>query len=191
MTSSVRLAGAPPNPKEVQMSGLQDLAAEFTKKIRTNFPDTDLALQQVLCLAEEAGEFVGAYRRWAGMARRQGPWADVRAELADVAITAYVTANILEVEDALEDFRTSLGEPVVHDEARQVRLVFLAAADLVDAFDRPISSRSLYAMRLAAVVNLAYKTARVLDFNLDAAIGEKAERIFSRGWRDKPAEVPK
>jgi NTP pyrophosphatase (non-canonical NTP hydrolase) len=171
------------------VTDLQEVAARAVAKIRANFPDRDLAQQQVLCLAEEAGEFVGAYRRWAGMARRQGSWADVRAELADVAITAYVTAHVLEVEDALEDFRDSLGKPTAQDEAWQVRAVFRAAADLVDAFDRPVPSRSLYATCLAAVVNVAYVTARVLDFNLDAAVAEKAEAIFSRGWRDKPVEV--
>jgi NTP pyrophosphatase (non-canonical NTP hydrolase) len=80
------------------VSDLKDLAAENTKKIRENFPDNDLAIQQVLCLAEEAGEFVGAYRRWAGMARRTGPWGDVKAELADVVITAYVAANVLGID---------------------------------------------------------------------------------------------
>lgn len=173
------------------MSDLKDLAVEITQHLREHFPDTDLAVQQVLCLAEEAGEFVGAYRRWAGMARRQGSWADVRAELADVVITAYVTANVLEVEDALEDFRDSLGEPTAQDEARQVRAVFRTTADLVDAFDCPVPSRALYASCLAAVVNVAYMTARVLDFNLDAAVGEKTKLIMSRGWRDRPAgEVP-
>jgi len=52
----------------------------------------------VLALAEEAGEFVGAYRRWAGMARRSGPWSEVQAELADVVITAYLTAHVLGID---------------------------------------------------------------------------------------------
>jgi NTP pyrophosphatase (non-canonical NTP hydrolase) len=104
------------------VSELQDLAVEITSKLRENFPDSDHALRQVLCLAEEAGEFVGAYRRWAGMARRTGPFEDVEAELADVVIVAYVTAQ-------------------------------------------------------------------VLGIDLDAAVGEKAGQIMTRGWRDKPAEV--
>ena len=122
MTSSVRLVGAPSNPKETNVSDLRDLAVEITERLREHFPDTDLKQQQVLCLAEEAGEFVGAYRRWAGMARRSGPWGDVEAELADVVVTAYVTAQ-------------------------------------------------------------------VLGIDLDAAVGEKTKVVFTRGWRDKPAEV--
>lgn len=171
------------------MTHLRDLAAEITTHLREHFPDGDEQSRQVHALAEEAGEFVGAHRRWAGMARRQGSWADVRAELADVAITAYVTAHVLNVADVLEDFREPLGEMTPRDEARQVRAVFRTVADLVDAFDRLVPSPSLYASRLAAVVNVAYMTARMLDFDLDAAIREKAETIFARGWRDQSAEV--
>lgn len=77
---------------------LADFAAGVVARLRENFPGSDLAIQQVLCLAEEAGEFTGAYRRWAGMARRSGPWEDVKAELADVVITAYVTAQVLGID---------------------------------------------------------------------------------------------
>lgn len=48
--------------------------------------------RQVLALAEEVGEFVGAYRRYTGQARRTGTLDQVYSELADVVITAYVTA---------------------------------------------------------------------------------------------------
>jgi NTP pyrophosphatase (non-canonical NTP hydrolase) len=66
-----------------------------TAHLREHFPADTLALQQVLCLAEETGECVAAYRRWAGLARRTGEWEQVSAELADVVITAYVTADVL------------------------------------------------------------------------------------------------
>jgi NTP pyrophosphatase (non-canonical NTP hydrolase) len=54
--------------------------------------------RQVLALAEEAGEFVGAYRRWSGQARRAGTYEDMCLELADVVITAYVTAAELRMD---------------------------------------------------------------------------------------------
>lgn len=54
--------------------------------------------RQVFALAEEVGEFVGAYRRVVGMARRTGSWEDVESELADVIITAYVTAAQLNID---------------------------------------------------------------------------------------------
>ena len=171
------------------MSDLQDLSVEIVKRLREHFPDTDLAQQQVLCLAEEAGEFVGAYRRWAGMARRSGPWEDVQAELSDLAITAYVTANVIGVADVLDSVRESIGELTTHDAVRQVRGVFRAVGDFVDAYDRPVPSMSLLTTRLAMVVNIAYATARLLGVDLDAAMREKTKVVFARGWRDKPAEA--
>ena len=171
------------------MTDLRDLAVEIVERIREHFPDTDLTQQQVLCLAEEAGEFVGAYRRWAGMARRTGPWEDVKAELADVTITAYTIAELLGFADVLESIRDSLGEPRTHAAVRQVRTVFRAVGDFVDSFDRGVQSRSLVATRIAMVINVAYAVAQVLGIDLDAAVEEKTRVLFSRGWRDKPAEV--
>ena len=101
---------------------LTALAEKIVRNLVQHFDTDRLAVQQVMCVAEEAGEFVGAYRRFAGMARRSGPFDDVKEELADVVITSFVTAQ-------------------------------------------------------------------VLGIDLDAAIREKAEKVMSRGWRDKPAEV--
>jgi hypothetical protein len=77
-------------------SAMASRASEIVQHLRANGFDADGAVnRQVLNLAEEVGEFVGAYRRWAGQARRSGPLEDVHAELADVVITAYVTAEEL------------------------------------------------------------------------------------------------
>ena len=62
------------------------------------FAGQDLNVMQALALAEEAGEFVGAFRRWYGMARRHGPFSDVELELADVVITSHVVARILGID---------------------------------------------------------------------------------------------
>lgn len=56
----------------------------------------DSANTQALCLAEEAGEAVGAYRRWSGQARRTGTHEELMAEIADVVISAYVLANYID-----------------------------------------------------------------------------------------------
>ena len=77
---------------------LPQTAARLADRLREHFNPDTLPVQQVLALAEEAGEFTAAYRRWAGMARRTGPWHDVEAELADVVITAYVTAHVLGID---------------------------------------------------------------------------------------------
>jgi NTP pyrophosphatase (non-canonical NTP hydrolase) len=76
---------------------LAHCAAEIAEHLHEAGFDPATAVQrQVLALAEEVGEFVGAYRRWSGQARRTGTFADVQAELADVVITAYVTAHELD-----------------------------------------------------------------------------------------------
>lgn len=48
---------------------------------------------QMLMLAEEAGEVIGAYRRATGRARRTDTIEHVHEELADVIIGAYVVAH--------------------------------------------------------------------------------------------------
>ena len=60
---------------------------------------------QALCFAEEAGELVGAYRRYAGKARRKGTLQEVEGEVADVLITATILAELLgiDIEGAVEN----------------------------------------------------------------------------------------
>jgi NTP pyrophosphatase (non-canonical NTP hydrolase) len=77
---------------------LPAVAARLADRLREHFNPATLPVQQVLALAEEAGEFTAAYRRWAGLARRPGTWHDVEAELADVVITAHVTAAVLGID---------------------------------------------------------------------------------------------
>jgi NTP pyrophosphatase (non-canonical NTP hydrolase) len=87
----------------------------------------DLRPQQTLALAEEAGEFVKAARRYLGMARRSGSLDDVRLELADVVITAYVTAEAfgIDLDEAIADaLRKVFGRPfrdIDEDEERRER----------------------------------------------------------------------
>lgn len=75
---------------------LTELGGRIARKLYENGLGT--ADGQVLALAEEAGEFVGAYRRWTGRARRNDDRAHVEEELADVVITAYVTAAVLTID---------------------------------------------------------------------------------------------
>jgi len=71
-----------------------DVAGHLTSAGFTESPH----LRQTLALAEEVGEFVAAVRRYYGMARRAGPFEDVEAELADVVLTAFVTAHTLGID---------------------------------------------------------------------------------------------
>jgi len=86
------------DPAGLARAPLPALAAALADRLREHFDPATLPVQQVLAVAEEAGEFTAAYRRWAGLARRTGPWHDVEAELADVVITAYVTAAVLGID---------------------------------------------------------------------------------------------
>ncbi len=51
---------------------------------------------QILCVAEEVGEFVGAMRRWRGMARRSGTEREAMEELADIVLSAYAMADVMD-----------------------------------------------------------------------------------------------
>lgn len=69
------------------------IAARIAANLERHFPTDELPAAQFLCLAEEAGEAVGAYRRWSGRARRGDTHDHVMEELADVVIVAYVAAH--------------------------------------------------------------------------------------------------
>ena len=76
------------------MEKLQDIASVLMEKCRDNQAG-GTEQSQIMALAEEAGEFVGAMRRWRGMARRLGTEEEAQAELADVVITAYCMADVM------------------------------------------------------------------------------------------------
>src|SRR5688500_5156091 len=85
-------SAASPDPNLWTLVDLPQSARGIVTALRANGFDQESAQnRQVLNLAEEVGEFVGAYRRWAGKARRSGTAEEMYAELADVVITAFVT----------------------------------------------------------------------------------------------------
>lgn len=78
----------------------------------------DIRAQQVLCLAEETGEVVGAARRYLGLARRTGSLDAVRLELADVVIVSHVVADQfgIDLARAVEDkLQIIFGRPFRED----------------------------------------------------------------------------
>jgi NTP pyrophosphatase (non-canonical NTP hydrolase) len=138
----------------------------------------------VLALAEEAGEFVGAYRRFTGLARRAGTAAQMHAELADVVITAYVTAAELGIDLDTELARQAAGSPQTDagECHRLVLALMLATARFVEADldDLPNGRR----VRLGKLVRAAYTAADAVGCDLDAAITTKLAVVFTRGWRE-------
>ena len=106
-TTAARIA--PHVTARPRADSLPAAGAEIAARLAEYFTPGALPVQQVLALAEEAGEFTAAYRRWAAMARRTGTWDEVQAELADVVITAYVTAAVLGIDlDAAARAKTAV-----------------------------------------------------------------------------------
>jgi NTP pyrophosphatase (non-canonical NTP hydrolase) len=79
-------------------TSVEHLADTIVDMVREEFPGINVGYAQVLGVAEEAGEFVGAFRRWAGLARRTGTRDDMELELADVVIFAYSAAKALDID---------------------------------------------------------------------------------------------
>lgn len=92
---------------------MNDFAEQCVKNIDAHFDSNEpqRTMRQVLKMAEEAGEFVGAYCRYAGHSRRDGSHNDVALELADIVIVAYICANILDID--LEYVVQRKGEKIV------------------------------------------------------------------------------
>jgi NTP pyrophosphatase (non-canonical NTP hydrolase) len=154
-------------------------AHEIIECLRANGFDSGGGVdRQVLALMEEAGEFVGAYRRWRGWARRTGSWEDVRAELADVAITTYVT--LAEADLDIDQDLSWAKQPMQNDPFRAVLKVFRT----VDSATRLYPLMPLSSCDLSSVVVAACQAAHVLEINLGAAVHDKLEIVFTRGWRE-------
>lgn len=83
---------------------LQEIAMDLIRAVDESRPDHEHDLNlQAICVGEEAGELLGAYRRWSGQARRKGTLAELEDEVADVLIVTSVfaeRAGIL-IEDAV------------------------------------------------------------------------------------------
>jgi NTP pyrophosphatase (non-canonical NTP hydrolase) len=71
----------------------------IVERVRARQPDRQTCLDtQMLCLAEEVGEAIQAYRRATGRARSEAPWSAVEEELADIVIVTHVTAELLGID---------------------------------------------------------------------------------------------
>jgi NTP pyrophosphatase (non-canonical NTP hydrolase) len=84
----------PSTTRETVHVALQRTAKIIMEKCRQNNAGGTIQ-SQTLAVAEEAGEFVGAMRRWQGMARRSGTEEEAQAELADVIISVYAMADVM------------------------------------------------------------------------------------------------
>lgn len=168
---------------------LAEFATVALARIGEQFPPETRLEQQVLCVAEEAGEFLASYRRWRGLARRPGSREEMEAELADVLITCYVTALLID-KDRIAEFtrRTAsrsavLPRTVAHGMA--VRWLNDLAARAAVTFDVCIDYRQALVSDLVEVAAHTIRVADVLDIDLEAAWRTKAEKILNRPWREE------
>lgn len=76
----------------------EDLAEEIRYHASQGASDEEWRDAQAMCVVEEAGEFIGAYRRWRGFARRPGEARDMHKELADVIIAAFLMFAVLDAD---------------------------------------------------------------------------------------------
>jgi NTP pyrophosphatase (non-canonical NTP hydrolase) len=75
-----------------------EFAPLVVKHLHEHFGPAALDVMAVTDVAEEAGEFVGAWRRLAGLARRNGSPEELAAEAADVLLSIYIAAEVLEID---------------------------------------------------------------------------------------------
>lgn len=91
------------------MIDLRTVAGQLTQIIddhnRPEYANENPLTVQVLCASEEMGEMVGAYRRWAGLARRKGTKAELEDEVADVLISTAMFAHRvgIDIDTAIEN----------------------------------------------------------------------------------------
>lgn len=91
LTAALAVPGTLP-PVDLRQVARQ-LQAELRASRRPAITDASQLDVQALCVAEEAGELVGAYRRYAGKARRTGTRRELEDEIADVLIVTAVFAE--------------------------------------------------------------------------------------------------
>lgn len=74
------------------MTDLQKIVSDLNDALHENCPQQDGLDVAAICVSEEAGELIGAYRRWSGRARRKGTFEEVEKEVADLLITTLLFA---------------------------------------------------------------------------------------------------
>jgi NTP pyrophosphatase (non-canonical NTP hydrolase) len=77
---------------------VRKLDADLAMNRRAGITDDNTLDVQAICVGEEAGELLGAYRRWAGKARRTGTLAEVSQEIADMLIVTGVFAVMMGID---------------------------------------------------------------------------------------------
>lgn len=142
---------------------LRPVAATIVAALRSaGFPAESAITRNVLNLAEETGEVVGAYRRWSGQARRSGTLTELGAELADVAITAHVAAHEMGIDLTTGMWPRAQSRAGVED---WVMMLFVRAGSFVSDYQDRCQARAA----LDWVVLAVRQIADLVGIDLEAA----------------------
>lgn len=91
-----------PRLTELTFNGLvlfcEDLAEEIRFHAGQGASDEQWTDTQAMKVAEEAGEFIGAYNRYKGFCRRKAELKEVQKELADVIIASFIMFAVLDAD---------------------------------------------------------------------------------------------
>ena len=90
---------------------MESLAEEIRFHGGQGATDQEWQDAQAMCVVEEAGEFIGAYRRLRGFARRAGTEAEMYKELSDVIIASLLMFAVMDA-DAQMHIKAKLWEVI-------------------------------------------------------------------------------
>jgi len=177
-----------------QKETVAEFAARCLSKLREH--DFDVTAEvEALKVFIEAGEVADAVTRLSGQSRRPGTLEEAGHELADVVITAYILAQVVEVNlDArLAQAATATAGTTTEQllwlagEAGKVVAAYLEYARWHDPAGQSTRYLDNLADRLANVVVLAKGLATLLGIDFDAAWRAKGGIIMERPWKEGAA----
>lgn len=80
------------------LNELPGITTDIRRRVAEFFSEDDEQPRHVMCVAEKTGEFVQAWRRYYGWARRSGTLGEVSAEWADIIISAFIAADVIGID---------------------------------------------------------------------------------------------
>ena len=158
-------------------------AAEIARNVGREFPDPlvpwqEMTLRQLLSLVEEAIELDEALR--------SGTSDQIAGELADAAITPYLVAHYADID--LDQVELEIPGLMLAPPYREAGKVVKAGRRFL-GIARRRGTKDELAMALARLSFSVQLTATANGVDLETAITDKLNIIFSRGWKEEATNV--
>lgn len=157
-----------------QLARWFDISSLIRAEINAHFPAEE-EQRQWLAAMEEAGELIGAYRRWQGLARRVGSKDEFLLEFCDVTITNLIWLQIKGI--------TVFEVPSLPNHAVGWNVATLLATVSMDAASLDVL-HAHYVCQTFAMLNRVQELLSISDAEVEAAMAKKIDKIFERGWKD-------